>query len=314
MSNVAVFTGMKMPSYLKAVELDDVTKALAGNSGGGGGKRISIRGGVFRMLVNGEELMTNEDRAMNVVIVKASGIGRQYYSGTYEEGGPGKAPNCWSTDGAKPSADVKNPQASACLSCPQNIKGSGQGESRACRYTQRLAVVLEGDLSGDVFQLVIPATSIFGKGVDGQKLPMQAYAQLMAQNKFPIGAFVTEMRFDTSSATPKLTFRPIRPLSEDEYQTCQDQAATPEAIRAVTMTVAQTDGVKDDGDDEPFETPKEQPVAAPVKKAKPAPAPVVEEEDDEVAEVIDEPVVVSKNKAVPEEKSPLTDLIDEWDA
>ena len=302
MSNMTLFQGKNLPSYLQNVELDATTKNLAGN-GGGGSKRISIKGGVFRMLVNGEELMVNEDRAMNVVIVASSPLGRTYYEGTYDAEAAPKGPTCWSPDNTKPSPDVFDPQAATCMSCEKNIKGSGQGESRACRYTQRLAVILEGDLSGDVYQLSLPSTSIFGKGVDGQKLPMQAYAQTIAQMKMPIGAVVTEMRFDTSSATPKLVFRGVRPLEESEYQTSVAQGKSDEALRAITMTVAQTDGVKD--------KPAAQQIAPPVSKKAEAPAPIPEINDDDNS--LAEPVKVEKEAAPLVEKTELASLIDEWD-
>jgi hypothetical protein len=327
MSNIALFnSGAALPSYLKTVELDETTKNLAGNAGGGG-KRISIRGSVFRMLVNGEELMINEDRAMNVIVVASSVVGRTYYEGAYDEAVAAKAPTCWSADGAKPNEDVKEPQATTCMSCPQNIKGSGQGESRACRYSQRLAVVLEGDMSGDVYQLSLPATSIFGSAEQGQKMPMQAYARFLAQYKIPVGAVITEMRFDTSSATPKLTFSAVRPLTEAEYQVCKDQGNTEEAKRAITMTVSQTDAVQDA--EEPFQQPAAvieppKPVAKPAA-AKPAPAPkaepapvVVDEpevlEPEVVApEVIAEPTKVEKPAEAPEVNAEISNLLDEWE-
>ena len=306
MSNMTIFQGSNLPAYLQNVELDATTKNLAGGSGGNN-RRISIKGGVFRMMVNGEELMINEERAMNVVIVASSPLGRTFYEGTYDSEAAPKAPSCWSPDNTKPDAAVKEPQASTCMSCPQNIKGSGQGESRACRFNQRIAVVLEGDLSGDVYQLSLPSTSIFGKGVDGQKLPMQAYVQTIAALKLPIGAVVTEMRFDTASSTPKLVFRGIRPLEESEYAISVRQGQSEDALRAITMTVSQTDGVK------PAAAPAAQQIAAPVSKAAPKAEakPIPEINDDDTS--IDEPVKVPKEEAAPVEKSDLLNLIDEWD-
>jgi hypothetical protein len=308
MSNVALFnSGAGLPAYLKNVELDETTKNLAGSIGSGG-KRISIKGGVFRMLVNGEEIAVNEDRAMNVIIINSSPVGRTFYEGTYTEGEAAKPPACWSSDGAKPNTDVKAPQASTCMSCPQNIKGSGQGESRACRYNQRLAVLLEGDIDGDIFQLQLPATSIFGSADQGQKMPMQAYARFLAQYKIPVGGVVTEMRFDTGSATPKLTFSATRPLTEAEYQQCKDRGLEDEAKRAVTMTVSQTDGVKDDGEQfesKPFKA-EAKPIAPPKAKPVAKPAPVVEDE-------IVEPVKVVKNEPAPSDEAEMAELLDEWD-
>lgn len=318
-NNLALFTANKLPAYLQNIELDATTKNLAGSSGAGN-KRISIKGGVFRMLVNGEELMVNEDRAMNVVIVASSPLGRTYYEGAYVEGGEAKPPSCWSPDNSKPASDVPEPQANTCMSCPQNIAGSGTGESRACRYNQRVAVVLEGDLGGDVYQLSLPATSIFGKGVDGAKLPLQAYVQSIVQMRLPIGAVVTEMRFDTASATPKLIFSPIRPLDENEYAICKEKGESTEATRAVTMTVFQADSTtanKNAFAPAPAPAPKAVAIAAPKPKAKPAP--VVEESDDDVADeaevevVMSEPVKVSKVASAPAEKAGLTNLLDEWE-
>ena len=305
MSDLTIFQGGNLPSYLKNVEMDATTKNLAGSGGGGGGnRRISIKGGVWRMMVSGEELMVNEERAMNVVIVASSALGRTFYDGAYDPEAPPKPPACWSPDNIKPATDVPDPQASTCMSCAQNIKGSGQGEARACRFNQRVAVVLEGDLSGEVYQLSLPATSIFGKGVDGQKLPMQAYAQSLGALKLPVNAVVTEMRFDTASSTPKLIFRGIRPLTEEEYTISAKQGKTPAATSAITMTVSQSDGVK--AREAEFVAPVNQAIAMPISK-KAAPAPV------EASDDIDEPVKVEKETAPKVEKAQLLDLIDEWD-
>jgi hypothetical protein len=324
MSNVALFNNQaSLPAYLQNVEMDETTKNLAGNSGVGG-KRISIKGSVFRMMVNGEELMVNEDRAMNVVVIASSPVGRTYYEGTYDEKADAKPPVCWSADGAKPNEGIKEPQATTCMSCPQNIKGSGQGDTRACRYSQRVAVVLEGDMSGDVYQLSLPATSIFGEANQGQKMPMQAYARFLAQYKLPIGSVVTEMRFDTASATPKLTFSASRPLTEDEYQACKAKGESDEAKRAITMTVSQTDGVKDSSEAFAPETAKidpPKPVAkpaaakpAPAPKAEPVAEPVVAEAEVLEPEVMAEPVVVQSSKEeAPKVTEDIANLLDEWE-
>ena len=108
MSELTLFKG-GMPSFLKNAEMDETTKALIG-SGGSGNKRISIKGNVFRMIANGEEVATNEDRAMNVVVVRsAPGVSRTYYEGQYREG-ENASPVCWSADGRVPAAESPSPQ------------------------------------------------------------------------------------------------------------------------------------------------------------------------------------------------------------
>jgi hypothetical protein len=291
MSNELAVLDQGLPSYLKDLQLDATTKALMGGSGGES-KRISIKGGVWRMMVNGKEIAKNEDRAMNVVIVAAAEkVSRTFYAKQYSEGGEVTAPDCWSADGEMPDAKAQNPQAKRCIDCPQNVKGSGQGESRACRYSQRLAVVLANDLKGDVFQLTLPAASIFGAGEPG-KWPLQTYAKMIGSKGVPITAVVTEMRFDTSSATPKLTFKPVKVLEPHEHEAVITQGKTTSAQRAITMTVAEADGVK-----------VAQPEAPKLTKAEPVEAVVVEEPVKRTA----------KKEEAPAEKKDLSKILDEWD-
>ena len=55
MSNVTIFN-QEVPAFLQGANgLNDLTKALAGKAAGGG-KRISIRGGVFRKIVGVKKL------------------------------------------------------------------------------------------------------------------------------------------------------------------------------------------------------------------------------------------------------------------
>jgi hypothetical protein len=260
MSELTLFSsGNTLPAHLRNLELDATTKALMGSGGGGSGKRISIRGGVFRMIVDGKEIAQNEERAMNVVIVAANAhVSRSYYEGTYEEG-KNIAPSCWSNDGITPDSKVSEPQAGKCASCPQNIAGSAeQGKGRACRYSQRLAVTLENDLQGDVYQLTLPAQSIFGKA-ENSKMPLQAYAQFLGGHGLPVTSVVTEMRFDTASATPKLTFKAVRPLEVDELATAQTKGESAEAKTAIANTPAMLDGAKS----APKAEPKAEAVAEP---------------------------------------------------
>jgi len=234
MSELTLFkSGAALPDYLREAA-DDFTKSLAGTSGG---KTISIKGGVFRMIVGGEEIAKNEDRAMNLVVVNAApNVGRTYYAGAYEEGQV-VSPVCWSADGKTPDPTAPNRQSSACATCPQNIKGSGQGESRACRFSRRLAVVLEGDISGNVYRLQLPATSIFGEP-KGERMPLNAYAKFLAGHGVPMSGIVTEARFDTDAPVPVLKFRAVRPLTKEELSAARAQGASDDAKQAIEMKFA----------------------------------------------------------------------------
>ena len=291
MSNIAVFNpSAARPSFAAKGELSAITKALAG--GGNTGKRISIKGGVFRLVAGGKEVTAIDERYLDLVIVNASPkVARTFYAGSFDENNTAP-PVCWSNDGDKPDAGVKNKCAPTCAVCPNNAKGSGQGDSRACRFSQRMAVVLANDMEGDVMQLTIPATSIFGKG-EGENRPLQEYARFHAAQGNDISMMVTRARFDTAAATPKLYFKAMRWLEADEYATTSEKGASSEAIQAIALTVSQQDGVepaaalpapkaaKPAPKAAPAPEPEEddEPAAPPPKKAKAAPAPIADDEE-----------------------------------
>ena len=280
--------------FKQLMETDD---NLSGGSGGGTGlRRISLRGGRFREIVGGNQTNVKSDGFLNVVIVDAAKLARTFYQGTYDPENP-SAPTCWSADTNAPSPDVPKDQVQAarCLDCPQNIKGSGQGESRACRFSQRIAIVLEGQMD-TVYQLSIPATSIFGTPKDG-KMGMQAYAKYLRDHKTPSIAVVTQMYFDENSDTPKLFFKPVRPLEEAELKQALEARDSEDAKKAITFTVSQADGVQavrdgDVGEDEVS--------IFPTKEA--APEPVAEPKK-----------VAKKSEAAPTEEADLASIVGEWD-
>jgi hypothetical protein len=299
MSEVTLFHGKNagsLPIPKRAGGLDAMTKSLMGGSGGGN-KRISIRGGIFRLMADGQEVAKNEDRAMEIVMVAAAPhTSRTYYSGTYQEGTV-TAPDCWSNDGDTPDARATNKQSNKCANCPMNIAGSGQGTSKACRYSHRLAVLLGNDIeNSDVYQLVLPAQSIFGKGETG-KMPLLAYAKFLGGNGLTMNSVRSEMRFDTSSATPKLTFRAMSPLSDEEFEIAVEKGESQDAQNAISFNPSTLDGAK------PAVVSNE-----PVRQVKPKAAPV------EVAEAEEEPAPVVREKkgstvAKPQE---LEDVLAAW--
>jgi hypothetical protein len=289
MSNITVFNPGQLPAFAQNGELSATAKALAGSSGASG-KRISIRGGVFRLLSEGKEVAAVEERYIDVVIVRAAPkVARTFYAGVYDENKV-TPPDCWSADGDKPDASVKAPQSANCASCPKNAKGSGQGESKACRYSQKLAVLLANDIEGDVMQLQLAATSLFGDA-EGENRPLKAHAQwLIAQGIDPT-MLVTRLKFDTKAAVPKLFFKPMRWLTDDEYSVTKAKGESAEAINATTTSVFAQDGGTAVAAPAAFEgTPQ-------VSKAKVAPAPQADDEEEEPPAPA--PVVKAKTKAKP---------------
>ena len=304
MSEMTLFKSNKAALALLGDVQDNLTDTIAGSSGGSMNRRISIKGGVFREIINGKEVRVNEDRAMNVVLVNAAPISRMYFAGSYNEGEVAK-PMCWSSDTQTPDPKVPEDQrqSARCMDCKQNIRGSAaSGEGRACRFQQRVAVMLDGQLDNEeIYQITLPSTSVFGDGEKG-KMPLQAYGRYLKAHNTHAISIVTEMRFDTASPTPKLVFKAVRPLEEAELKAAIAMKDHPDTIKAITLNVSQMDGVIPAGETKKLFNETKETKAEETKPQK--------EEVEEVAE----PKKVTKKTAAPvEEKADLSDIVGDWD-
>ena len=111
MSEVTLFESGNLPAFAKNRELSSLAKALAGGGGSGGGKRISIKGGVFRLIHDGKQIAAIDERYLDVVVVQAAEkISRTFYAGAWDPENPAP-PDCWSADGDKPDASAASPQS-----------------------------------------------------------------------------------------------------------------------------------------------------------------------------------------------------------
>lgn len=225
--------------------LDEDTLAVAGGNRQGN-KRISIKGGVFRKYTGGKEIGAIEDRHMNVIIVKmAHKASRMFYDKGYKEGEK-VSPACWSSDSETPDEGVKSPIASSCTNCPNSAKGSGDnGLGTKCKLSWRTAVVLPQDPAGDVMQLVLPATSAFGKEDNG-RYPFRPYIQHLASHNVSAGRVITKMAFDTKSPTPKVLFAPVGAVPDDQLEIVARQAKSAAAEAAIKLNVFQTDSTAEE--------------------------------------------------------------------
>jgi hypothetical protein len=202
--------------------------------------------------------------------------------------------------------------------CPQNAKGSGTGDSRACRFSQRLVVALEGDIAGGAYGIQLPAMSVFGASV-GRYSPLQEYAKKLASFNVSLEKVVTEFRFDTQAQVPKLFFQAIRPLTQDEYQQVlsmqkEDHSALigPRDFPAPTSGALEAEGEEDEAEEE--EVAKPAPAAPKTKaRAKAKPAPSESEEKPPVvraAPTASPPATVEENTDASKDK--LAQLLEDW--
>jgi hypothetical protein len=241
MSNLIPVDFSQVPAFARGKSA--IAEALGGSLAAGI-KRLSIKGGTFRYVAGGQEIGKLEERFIDVVLVNAAPhVSRTYYEKDFDKDAKPEAPDCWSSDGATPDEKARNKQAQNCVSCPKNAKGSGKGESKACRYNQRLAVVLANDIDGEVLQLQLPATSLFGEGSKDAGATLQGYYKSLAARSIDPAALITRARFDTDVESPKLGFTAMGWLTQAQYDAAVRQGKSEAAIRAITMTVFEADGV-----------------------------------------------------------------------
>jgi hypothetical protein len=286
MSNISIF--QQQNSVATNREVSELSKALA-DSGGGTSRRITMSKGVFRRIVNGKEAGKVKDGFLNVIVINAlPKVSRQFYATAFDPDAAPTLPDCWSNLGDVPDAKAANPQSTSCANCPQNIEGSGiNGKGRACRFNRRIALLLENDMSGDIYQFNIPAKSLFGKGV-GNTHPFESYIKFLPANGESIDRIITQIAFDENETADVLKFTPVRHLTDEEIDVVEAAQATQESKRVIQLTVAQQDGVVK---------------LPPAAKADPEP------------EVVDEPVVKRAKKAeVPPAapKAKLADVVNAW--
>lgn len=211
-----------LPSILLSQDALGLGKALTGGLGAGV-NRISLKGNRFRLVQAGQEVAVLEQSSLDVVIVgSTNSVSRIYYKDKYN-GQDKVKPTCWSADGAKPDNSVPGDQrqASACASCPQNIKGSAVGDngvqSRACAFRKRIVVIAPNQLgTGDTpeaYALDVNALSLFGDGLPNQnKYSLGGYGKFLGTPRtgFPAGippaAVITRLTLDSNSSVPKLFF------------------------------------------------------------------------------------------------------------
>ena len=293
MSNISIFQQKTAP--VAGREVSELSKALAG-ANSNTSRRITMAKGVFRRIVNGKEAGKIKDGHMNVIVINAlPKVSRQFYASSFDPDAAPTLPDCWSNLGDVPDPKAANAQAANCASCPQNIDGSGTGgKGRACRFNRRVAVLLEGDMSGDVYQFNIPAKSLFGKGV-GNTHPFESYIKFLPANGESIDRIITQISFDENETADVLKFTPVRHLTDEEIDVVEGAQQSADSKRVIQLTVAQQDGVV-----------KLPPAAK-------APAPVFKEEVE--VEEVQEPVKRASKKAEAPTATPkaaLADVISAW--
>lgn len=281
MSNLTVLN-QDLPDFLQDAPVSELTKSIVGTRTGGV-KRITHKNGTFRKTIGGEE-MGKTKGPLDVIIVQASPkVGRIFYAKQWTPDSEPAAPDCFSNDGKQPDPNASNPQASRCDECPNNIKGSGQGNSKACRYSRRIAVALVDDfgtsLEGEVYQMNLASKSLFGDSVGENTAPFESYAKYVANNGKSIDWVITRITSNDENDNQSILFTPVGHINKTQYAVTSELTAKEEVKRLVVMTPYQADTAgkkalaapaKADADEEEVPAPKKRD-AKKTATAEPAP-------------------------------------------
>lgn len=226
--------GAQMPAHVAAAfaEESNIQKKVSIPT-------LSIAGKKFSMKIGGETtILTKVDAEtgekvnlsfVNVVVLDQNpNRSRTYFAKAYVSG-ENQVPECYSSDGKKPDADVKTPCAATCAACPNSVKGSRIKEGRegyACESKKRLAVWPSAMLSNPTLglpplQLILPITSVWDKenkqnDAEGWFAWDNYTDMLRGMGVTHTGQIITRIKFDNTEH-PKLLFKAIRWLDDAEH-------------------------------------------------------------------------------------------------
>lgn len=170
MSNIVLMQQGKalpaLPEHLWDLPSDHANDDLKSGVGGSiAPPRLSIKGGVFRVITATEEralVRVDQETGVEIpipalpVVLVASNKGRyKTFFGEQDANGnwsrasyddaDAQAPVCYSYDGERPSPMAPHPQCASCAACPQNVMGSATTESgkqsKGCSDGKLLAVL-----------------------------------------------------------------------------------------------------------------------------------------------------------------------------
>ena len=157
---------------------------------------------------------------------------------------------------------------------------------QTCALPICTAVVLPNDPAGDVMQLVLPATSAFGKEDNG-RFPFRSYIQHLASHNVSAGRVITRMAFDTKATAPKVLFSPAGKVPDEDLPIIAQQAKSAAAESAIKMNIFQADTTD--------EVPSHRNEAAPEPEAMP-----------------EEPVKRESTKPAATAEKDISDVVKKW--
>lgn len=238
MIDMKAFQGGPSQAFGNLDPLDDNLSDGIGSSYG----VIGYKGKVWSLRYRGEKhtFVRPDDGTpasyIDIVVLQQAKVKSKSFYEAYDPNGTseGARPICASIDGVVPDADVQQKQADACALCPRNewkIQPNGK-KGRECQDYKRLAVllmpiqtkaILGEPLMEPVF-LRVPPASLNNLALVGEQMAGQGYHY---------STYIMRISFDPTEAHPKMVFRALQKLTDQEAPVVVGMRNDPNATRII---------------------------------------------------------------------------------
>lgn len=235
-------TNMQLPAHLasRIGQPSAVASDMTAGMGGANFKRVSIRGGRFRIRDGSVEQVLPGDTLRAVIVGATPNTSKTFFKGSYDPDVKDKKPDCYSDDGVRPAADAEDPQSQLCATCEQNVWGSkmvGDKRMKACADQKKLAIISADDHSGEpeLYQFTVTPAAL---------TDFRTYGNMLQSKGYPPEYVITELYFDTKEAYPKIQFRAVGFVDEDMVPTINELVGSPLVNEIIGKTAATATAAK----------------------------------------------------------------------
>lgn len=238
MSNI-IPSNVQVPAHLAARVGTKSALAQAMSTSTAGGSdypRISIKGGRFRIVSDGNETVLDSTKIEVIIVGANPKLSKTFYEKQWTPDAEPSAPDCFSIDGISPDSSSEAPQNDLCATCPKNAWGSkvmpnGQ-QTKACSDQKRLAVVAGDAPDGDIYLLQVSPSALKG---------LNKYQKELSVRGIPPEIVRTQLSFDPDVSYPKLQFG-FAGFIDEETQNVVDNLFG--SVQVLEITGEKTEGAE----------------------------------------------------------------------
>lgn len=249
MNQVTVFNGQRMAGAFATLnpQGDSLSEGIGSSYG-----IIGYKGKTWSLRYRGEtHIFTRPDDGsplsyIDVIVLRHGKTkSKSFYADYDPDNSAGKRPICSSLDGIKPDLDVQQKQADACALCPRNVwkqsPTTGRKE-RECTDFKRVAVLLLPSMTKTFFNGAPLIEPVFLRVPPASLQDLATFGDQMAAQGYHYASFVTRISFDPTVAHPKMQFRGVQLLTDQEAPTVFEQMESDVAKR-ITGEIGVPQGV-----------------------------------------------------------------------